>query len=164
MVGKRLVEFFALDSNPPLVNTREISTQPELVSTRLSCKHSLSRTLAESSDQTMYGKPRVSAARSGRFSCDLILCMCRNHARAHVGQMAKHLRAHVNFDAHFLDFGTKYDRVVFLSDGSIITVFLHSILLIRVYPNASTSVMQNGEYIFTAFTTIYMSIPPKMKY
>ena len=34
MVGKGLVEFFALDSNPSLANTRQIST-------RLSCKHSL---------------------------------------------------------------------------------------------------------------------------
>ena len=34
VVGKQLIEFFALDSNPPLVNTRQIST-------RLSCKHSL---------------------------------------------------------------------------------------------------------------------------
>ena len=30
LVGKRFIEFFALDSNPPLVNTRQIST-------RLSC-------------------------------------------------------------------------------------------------------------------------------
>ena len=35
VVGTRLVEFFALDSNSPLVNTRQISNQ-------LSCKHSLS--------------------------------------------------------------------------------------------------------------------------
>ena len=40
------------------------------------------------------------------------------HARAHVSQTAMHLWAHINFDAHFLDFGMKYDRVVFSSDGS----------------------------------------------
>ena len=34
VVGTRLVEVFVLDSNPPLVNTRQSST-------RLSCKHSL---------------------------------------------------------------------------------------------------------------------------
>ena len=29
VVGKRLVEFFALDSNPPLVNTQQISARVE---------------------------------------------------------------------------------------------------------------------------------------
>ena len=38
--------------------------------------------------------------------------------RSHVGQTAMQLLAHVNFEAHFLDFCTKYDRVVFSPDGS----------------------------------------------